>query len=144
MHRRSMLTGLTTLAALAMAPAVARAAERQPFTDAAFDAAQAAGRPVLVDVSAPWCPTCRAQRPHIDAMAADPRMKEAIFLSVDFDSQKEALRRLNVRSQSTLIAFKGRELPQLQSHDGIGLAFRHAVFRQVAQFAGECRKTVFT
>ena len=106
MNRRLMLT---TLAALSMVPVAARAAERQPFTDAAFDAAQAAGRPVLVDVSAPWCPTCRAQKPHIDAMAADPRMKAAIFFAVDFDSQKDVLRRLNVRSQSTLIAFKGRE-----------------------------------
>jgi len=109
MNRRLMLTGLTTLAALSMMPVAARAAERQPFTDAAFDAAQAAGRPVLVDVAAPWCPTCRAQKPHIDAMAADPRMKEAIFFAVDFDSQKDVLRRLNVRSQSTLIAFKGRQ-----------------------------------
>lgn len=109
MNRRLLLTGMANLAAITIVSGAARAAERQPFTDAAFDAAQAAGRPVLVDVFASWCPTCRAQKPHIDAMAADPRMKDAVFFTVDFDNQKDVLRRLNVRSQSTLIAFKGRE-----------------------------------
>lgn len=101
------------LAVLAAMPAVialpAAAAQRQPFTDAAFEAAQAAGRPILIEVTAPWCPTCRAQKPHVDAVAADPRMREAVLLSIDFDSQKEALRRLNVQRQSTLIALRGRE-----------------------------------
>lgn len=87
----------------------AAAAERVPYTDAAFDAAQAAGRPILVEVTAPWCPACRAQKPHVDAVAADPRMRDAVLLTVDFDGQKDALRRLNVRTQSTLIAMRGRE-----------------------------------
>jgi len=101
---------LAIFAALpAMIALPAAAAERQPFTDAAFEAAQAAGRPILIEVTAPWCPTCRAQKPHVDAVAADPRMREAVLLSIDFDSQKDALRRLNVRSQSTLIALRGRE-----------------------------------
>jgi thiol-disulfide isomerase/thioredoxin len=101
---------LAALAALALLPAPpAAAAERQPFTAAAFEAAQAAGRPILIEVTAPWCPTCRAQRPHVDAVAADPRMRDAVLLSVDFDSQRDALRLLNVRSQSTLIAMRGRE-----------------------------------
>lgn len=108
MQRRA-LAALATLPLLAAARPAAAAAERQPFSDAAFDAAQAAGRPILIEVMAPWCPTCRAQRPHIDAVTADPRMRGALLLSVDFDSQKDALRRLNVRRQSTLIALRGRE-----------------------------------
>lgn len=85
------------------------AAERRPFDAAVFEAAQAEGRPILVEVSAPWCPTCRAQRPHVDAVAADPRMAEAVLLFIDFERQKDALRLLGVRSQSTLIAFCVRE-----------------------------------
>jgi thiol:disulfide interchange protein len=108
MHRRLLLAALPALA-VAAAARPARAAERAPFTDAAFDAAQAAGRPVLVEVTAPWCPTCRAQRPHVEATLADPRLARAVMFTVDFDSQKDALRRLNVRSQSTLVAFAGRE-----------------------------------
>lgn len=104
---RRFLALAATLPVLAVLPA--QAAPRRPFADAAFDAAQAAGRPILVEVTAPWCPTCRAQKPHVDAIAADPRMRDAVLFSVDFDSQRDALRRLNVRSQSTLIAFRGRE-----------------------------------
>jgi thiol-disulfide isomerase/thioredoxin len=106
MFRRPLLTALVALAAL---PRAATAADRTPFTDAAFQAAQAAGRPILIEVTAPWCPTCRAQKPHVDAVAADPLMREAVLLSIDFDTQKDALRRLSVRSQSTLIAFRGTE-----------------------------------
>jgi thioredoxin-like negative regulator of GroEL len=68
-----------------------------------------AGCSVIVEVTAPRCPTCRAQRPHVDATLAAPDMAQALLLAVDFDSQKDALRRLGVRSQSTLIAFKGME-----------------------------------
>jgi thiol-disulfide isomerase/thioredoxin len=108
MHRRPLIAVLAA-GGLALAARPAAAAPRAAFTDAAFDAAQAAGRPILIEVTAPWCPTCRAQKPHVDAVAADPRMAQAVLLSVDFDSQKDALRRLGVRSQSTLIAFRGRE-----------------------------------
>lgn len=107
MLRRSILALAAALPLLPSRPA--SAAQRQPYSDAALDAAQAAGRPILIEVTAPWCPTCRAQKPHVDAIAADPRMAEAVLLSVDFDSQKDALRRLQVRTQSTLIVMKGRE-----------------------------------
>jgi thiol-disulfide isomerase/thioredoxin len=122
-----------TLALLAAVPAIAAlpatAAERQAFTDAAFEAAQAAGRPILIEVTAPWCPTCRAQKPHVDAVAADPRMREAVLLSIDFDSQKDALRRLNVRSQSTLIALRGREERGRATGVTDGAAIRDLLFR---------------
>jgi len=106
MRRRALVA---ILPAILLTMGHARAADRQAFTDAGFAAAQAAGRPILIEVTAPWCPTCRAQKPHVDAVAADPRMGDAVLLSVDFDSQKDVLRRLNVRTQSTLIAFKGTE-----------------------------------
>ncbi|MFL1464189.1 thioredoxin family protein [Roseococcus sp. DSY-14] len=106
MLRRTALLAL--LAAPLARPAAAQAA-RQPFSAAAFAAAQEAGRPILVEVTAPWCPTCRVQRPHVDAALADPRLAEAILFTVDFDSQKDALRQLGVRQQSTLIAYRGRE-----------------------------------
>jgi thioredoxin 1 len=127
-----MLTrrSLAVFAALPLLAALpARATERLAFTDAAFDAAQAAGRPILIEVTAPWCPTCRVQKPHIDAAAADPRMRDAVLLSVDFDSQKDALRRLNVRSQSTLIAMRGREERGRATGVTDGAAIRELLFR---------------
>jgi thiol-disulfide isomerase/thioredoxin len=81
--------------------------EAKPFTDAALTAAQATGKPVLVEIHADWCPTCRAQTATLKKLAEDPRFKDVIVLRVDFDSQKDVVRKLQARSQSTLIVFKG-------------------------------------
>lgn len=96
---------ISIAAALCAVPALA--ADKKPFADAAFDAAIKAGKPVFVEVTAPWCPTCRAQAPHISAVTGDARFKGLTVFTVDFDSQKDVLKRLNVQRQSTLIAFKG-------------------------------------
>ncbi len=104
-HRR--FAAAFALASAVALPLAASAAEVEPFTPAAFDAARAAGRPILVDVSAPWCPTCKAQRPILSNLEAQPKFKDLVVLDVDFDAQKDVLRRFGVRMQSTLIAFKG-------------------------------------
>ena len=96
-----------TLASALVLPFAASAAEIAPFTPAAFDAAEAAGKPILIDVSAPWCPTCKAQHPILSNLEAEAKFKDLVVLDVDFDSQKDVLRRFGVRMQSTLIAFKG-------------------------------------
>jgi thioredoxin 1 len=106
---RRPLLGALAFVPLATAAATARAAERQPWTDAAFAAAQATGRPIIVEVTAPWCPVCRAQRPHVDAALAEPALLPALLLTIDFDSQKAPLRRLGVARQSTILAFRGME-----------------------------------
>lgn len=93
--------------ALLGVPTAALAGETRPFSDAAFEAAQKGGKPVLIAVSAPWCPICRTQKPILAKLAAEPRFKDLQIFDIDFDSQKELLRRLNVRMQSTLIAYKG-------------------------------------
>ncbi len=105
-HRR---TFILASAALAAAPSLPARAAAQRFTQAAFAAAQAAGKPLLIEVTAPWCPTCRAQQPILQKLTAQPRFRDLVFLSVDFDSQKDVLRTLNVQSQSTLVVFKGRQ-----------------------------------
>jgi thiol-disulfide isomerase/thioredoxin len=94
---------------LAATAAVAQSAgPAAPFTQAAFEAAQSAGKAVIVEVTAPWCPTCKAQAPIISSLMARPDMKGVTLLKVDFDSQKDILRTLRVAQQSTLIAFKGK------------------------------------
>ena len=89
--------------------AVAGAAETQAFTPAAFEAAKKSGAPLLVEVTAPWCPVCKAQKPILSELTAQPKFKDLKILDVDFDSQKDALKTLGVRMQSTLIAYKGGE-----------------------------------
>ena len=73
---------------------VAQAAEQMPYSPAAMKAAQDAGRPVIVDVT---------------AILREPKFKSRVLLHVDFDKQKQALHTFNVRSQSTFVAFKGKE-----------------------------------
>ena len=97
-----------SVAAVAFAAAPALAAEQAPYSPAAMSAAQAAGKPVVVDVSAPWCSTCKAQAPIVQSLLRDPRFKDLVLLHVDFDSQKAVLRKYDVRAQSTFVAFKGK------------------------------------
>jgi len=73
----------------------------------AFEAAQKAGKSIFIDVSAPWCPTCRTQAPIISKLRKEAKYSKVVVFNVDFDSQKDVLKTLNVRSQSTLIGFKG-------------------------------------
>ena len=84
------------------------AAERKAFDTESFEAAQQRGARVLVDISAIWCPTCKAQAPIIDSLAEQSANKDLVIFSVDFDSQKPIVRQLRAQSQSTLIAFRGK------------------------------------
>ena len=83
------------------------ASERLAFSPAAFEAAQKAGKPILIDISASWCPTCKAQAPIIGELRGEARFRDLQVFTVDFDSQKDVVRSLKAQSQSTLIVFKG-------------------------------------
>lgn len=93
---------------IGMLAGTAGAAERIAWSQAAFASAQDAGKSIIVEVTAPWCPICAKQSPTIATLGADARFARAVIFSVDFDSQKDVLRQLRVSSQSTLIAFKGK------------------------------------
>jgi len=102
----ALLTGFLSLHGVASA----RAATVAPFTEQAFKSAQADGQPILVDISATWCPTCAQQKPIIDSLAATPAFANLIILHVDFDTQKDVVRAMGARMQSTLIVFHGATL----------------------------------
>ena len=102
---RSLFAGL--VAVILLGPLPALAAEWKDFTADEFAAAQAADKPILIDVFAAWCPTCRAQNPILVQLTRQPKFKDLVVFKIDFDTQKDALRALNVRAQSTLIVFKG-------------------------------------
>lgn len=78
---------------------------REKFDASRFEDAQAAGKAILIDVSAEWCPTCKKQRPIVDAV--EKERSGLVVYEVDFDTAKDALVRFRAQSQSTLIVFKG-------------------------------------
>ena len=105
LSRRSLLVALTVASAILVSPALAT--ETETYTPEAFAAAQKAGKPILVAIHASWCPTCKAQKPILSELLAEPKFKDLIYFVVDFDSQKDAVKFFGARMQSTLIAFKG-------------------------------------
>ncbi len=105
-HRLFMRFIIPVIASLSV---VATAQAAKPFDQAAFDTAQAAGKSILVEVHADWCPTCRAQDPVISEVLRDPKNAGFVVLRVDFDKQKDAVKRFHAEYQSTLIVFKGKK-----------------------------------
>lgn len=85
----------------------AAAFESKTYDAAKFKAAQAAGKPVVVDVFAPWCSTCKAQHKVLDTLKDKPDYAKLIIFQVDFDKQADAVKGFGVTKQSTLIAFNG-------------------------------------
>jgi thiol-disulfide isomerase/thioredoxin len=86
---------------------MASALEQRAYDADGFKAAQAAGKPVVIHVTAPWCPTCKAQHQVLDDLAKKPEYASITLYQVDFDSQKDVLKAFKATSQSTLIAFNG-------------------------------------
>jgi thioredoxin len=78
-----------------------------PYSDAAFKAAQAAGQPILIEIHADWCPTCKAQKPILDKLTGEPKFKDLKIFRVDFDAMKPVVKVFGAQMQSTLIVFKG-------------------------------------
>jgi thioredoxin 1 len=109
LSRRSALFAalLTAAAAGALFANSAFAIETKPFSADAFAKAQKAGQPVFVAIHASWCPVCAKQKPILSELLAQPKFKNLTYFIVDFDSQKDAVKSLGARMQSTLIAFKG-------------------------------------
>ena len=79
----------------------------QPYSEASFDAAQKAGKPILVDTYATWCQICARQAPIIEKLRTEPKFKELVILKVNFDTQKDVMRKFHANVQSTLIVFHG-------------------------------------
>ena len=75
------------MAAVVALPSLANAG--QPFDAKAFQASQAAGKSILVDVSAPWCPTCKQQKPIVQQI--EKEHPDLVVYDVDFDSAMDVL-----------------------------------------------------
>jgi thioredoxin 1 len=108
MFRRTFLS-MTLLSAMALTlPSLARAADGDI---PGFDEAVKVGRPILVHITAEWCPICHRQKPVVSDLLSKPEFKVIRKFEIDFDTEKAVLRRYNVQQQSTLIVFRnGKEV----------------------------------
>ena len=94
--------GLAGLAALA---------GELPFDKAQFDAALAQGEPVIVDFSASWCPTCKAQKPIVEGLMKEKKLEPVTLFVADYDKETALKKQLGVTQQSTFVVFKaGKEV----------------------------------
>lgn len=102
-RRNFVLAGVASASAFGFSlPALAAA-----YSDAAFTAAKASGKPFVIEFHADWCPTCRAQAPVLRSLSAG----KFTILTVSYDDQKNVVKKFGVRRQSTLIVFKnGQEV----------------------------------
>ena len=105
--RKSIATSAATAALFALLAGNASALEKRTYDASAFAAAQKAGKSILVDVHAVWCHICWSQKAVLSNLESDPKFKNLVVFSVDYDGDKENLRRFNAQKQSTLIVFKG-------------------------------------
>ncbi|WP_246706661.1 thioredoxin family protein [Rhizobium leguminosarum] len=108
MNRRLFLS---TASALLLAVSVGVTATAADDIAPGFSEASAAGVPVLVHVTAPWCEVCQAQKPVVAKLVGNGDFASMKKFDVDFDSQKAVLQKLKVQSQSTMVLFKnGKEI----------------------------------
>ena len=104
---RRLLITAATLLGLGTTP-LAHALEIKPFTPEALAAAQAAGQPVAVHFHAEWCTTCKQQEKVLAQLKTEAGL-DLTLLVADYDKEKDLRRALKVRSQSTMVVFRGKE-----------------------------------
>jgi thioredoxin 1 len=106
---KRMLSLATAVAAVTVITAGAMAEEPKPFDRGDFEKAMAAGKTVLVDFDAGWCPVCKKQAEAIPEVMKQTKFQRVVVFKADYDSQKELKKQLKITHQSTLVLFKGKK-----------------------------------
>ena len=99
---------MKSLVALALSAMfnLALALDIQPYSPETLAAKQKAGESVALHFHADWCPTCRAQEKVFNGWKGDASVPGTLLI-VNYDKERELKRQLGVRTQSTVIAYKG-------------------------------------
>ncbi len=105
--RNHAVMALLAVIGVLTVPHISRASEAKPFEDAPYREAVEAGKTVVLDFHADWCGTCRKQAKSLTEVLAEDAFKDVIAFRVNFDNAKALKQELGVRSQSTIIVFKG-------------------------------------
>ncbi len=86
---------------------LAQATEKKTFSQESFSVSQAANDSIIVYIFAPWCTTCKKQEAVIEKVIQDPRFDKVRYFVVDFDNDKESMRKLKANTRSTILVYKG-------------------------------------
>ena len=84
----------------------ANALDIAPYSAQALSQRQQAGEVVSLHFHADWCPTCRVQEKVFNSFKGDATVPGTL-LTVNYDQERELKREMGIRTQSTLIVFKG-------------------------------------
>jgi len=98
---------LISILALLFSAGTAVAAGPAPYDAAVFKQAQAAGKPIVIEIHADWCGECKMQNRVLNRLEEEATYSGFVRLRVDFDRQKELVRQFAARTQSTLVVYKG-------------------------------------
>lgn len=79
------------------------------ITDATFQATLAEGKPVVVDLWAPWCGPCRMMSPVMSELAEEYEDR-IIVGKMNVDDNEEVPSNFNVMNIPTLLFFKNGQL----------------------------------
>ena len=100
----AMFTGILLFSSAAFAAG-------QPITATELADIEKQGKSAVISTHADWCSTCKKQDKVLSDFMKDLDYKNVVFYQVDYDNQKELLKALKVRSQSTIIVYKnGKEV----------------------------------
>lgn len=105
---------------------------KERFSPERLEALQAAGELVLIDVFADWCPTCAQQQVILADYLEEHPSVELHILEIDFDDEKEWVRRVRAPRQSTLILYRGEE----QFWYSVAETRRDVIFAELNKAAG--------
>ena len=86
----------------------AQALNIEPYSAKALADKQQAGEVVGVHFHANWCPTCRAQEKVFNSFKGDASVPGTLLVA-SYDDERDLRRQMNVRTQSTVIVFKGKQ-----------------------------------
>ena len=91
---------------LAVSLNLAHALDIQPYPPELLASEQNADKSVTLHFHADWCPTCRAQEKAFNGWKGDSTVPGTLLI-VSYDNERELRKKLGVRTQSTVIVYRG-------------------------------------
>ena len=70
-----------------------------PVHRGGIEASQRQGKRILVQITASWSPVCVRQRRIVGLLQEEPRFKDLMVYTIDFDARKDLVREMGAQEQ---------------------------------------------